>query len=130
TLYIIIAHRVSRADMSATPVDRLGAAMLIAAIVITPIGLTGAISVFDEPMLMAAGIGVGLSSSVIPYAFDQMAMSRLPRATYALFVALLPASAVIIGLVVLRQIPTWSEVVAVGSIIGGTLIHQTGKETA
>ena len=40
-----------------------------------------------------AGIGVGISSSVIPYVFDQLAMARLPRATYALLVSLLGGSA-------------------------------------
>ena len=40
-----------------------------------------------------AGIGVGISSSVIPYVFDQLALARLPRATYSLMVALLPATA-------------------------------------
>jgi inner membrane transporter RhtA len=125
TVYIIIAYRISRADTSAKPVDRLGAAMVIAAVVITPVGLLGAIPAFGDPILVAAGIGVGLSSSVIPYAFDQMAMSRLPRATYALFVALLPPSAVVIGLIVLRQVPVWSEVAAVALVIGGILFHQT-----
>ncbi|MGH8913562.1 MAG: EamA family transporter [Acidimicrobiia bacterium] len=130
TLYIVIAHRVSRAGTAATSVDRLGAAMLIATVVITPIGLPGAIPVLGDPVLVAAGIGVGLSSSVIPYVFDQMAMRRLPRSTYALFVALLPATAVVIGLIVLGQVPVWSELVAVVLIIGGIFCHQTLEETS
>ena len=57
-----------------------------------------------------AGIGVGISSSVIPYVSDQLAMARLPRATYALMVSLLPATATVIGVVVLprcRRRPSW-----------------------
>jgi inner membrane transporter RhtA len=53
-----------------------------------------------------------------------MAMQRLPRATYALFVALLPATAVIIGIIVLTQIPRPVEVAAVGLVIAGVLTHQ------
>ena len=56
-------------------------------------------------MALLAGIGVGVSSSVIPYVSDQLAMARLPRATYALMVALLPATATVIGVVVLTQVP-------------------------
>jgi len=40
------------------------------------------------------------------YVTDQLAMARLPRARYATTVALLPALAIIIGVVILAQIPT------------------------
>ncbi|HEY9595653.1 MAG TPA: EamA family transporter [Spirochaetia bacterium] len=122
--YIVLAHRVSRADPGASPVDRLGAAMLVAAVAITPLGIRGAIPAFTDPVALAAGLGVGITSSVIPYVFDQLAMARLARSTYSLFVALLPATAVIIGVVVLRQIPTWVEIGAVGLVVGGVLIHR------
>jgi len=125
TLYIVIAHRVARSDPSTKPIDRLGAAMVIAAVVITPIGLPGALPAMNDLGALVAGIGVGVSSSVIPYVFDQMAMTRLPRSTYALFVALFPATAVIIGLIVLGQVPPWIELAAVGLVIGGVLAHQT-----
>ncbi|UII30704.1 EamA family transporter [Fulvivirga ulvae] len=127
TVYIIIAHRLAVADSETKPVDRLGAAMLVAAVIITPLGIRGAIPAFTDTVALLAGIGVGLSSSVIPYVLDQLAMTKLSRATYALFVALLPATAVIIGIVVLGQIPTWIEAVAVVVIIGGVLIVQDKK---
>lgn len=124
-LYIVLAHRISRSDTRTKSVDRLGAAMLIAAIFITPLGIKGALPALTDLVAFAAGVGVGVSSSVIPYVFDQLAMNRLPRSTYALFVALLPAVAVIIGIIVLRQFPTWLEVTAIGLVIGGVLIHRT-----
>ena len=58
---------------------------------------------------LAAGIGVGVSSSVIPYVTDQLAMARLSRSTYALMVSLLPAMATVIGVVVLAQLPSAVE---------------------
>lgn len=51
-------------------------------------------------------------------------MRRLPRATYALFVAMLPATAVIIGIIVLHQIPVAAESVRVALVILGVLIHK------
>ena len=42
---------------------------------------------------LAGASASGLCSSVIPYVTDQLAMARLPRATFALMLALLPAAA-------------------------------------
>ena len=80
--------------------------MLVALVVSTPIGGWQAVGAFTDPVALAAGIGVGICSSVIPYVSDQLAMARLPRATYSLMVALLPATATVVGLVVLAQVPT------------------------
>lgn len=123
TLYIILAHRLARADVTTSPIDRLGAAMLVAGVVITPLGLVDVAPALTSPTALLAGIGVGISSSVIPYVLDQLAMTRLPRATYALFVALLPATAVAIGLIVLQQVPRPIELVGVGLVMVGVLIH-------
>lgn len=123
TLYIVLAHRISRSDPGTHPIDRLGAAMLVAAIAITPLGFAGALPALADLIALSAGIGVGLTSSVIPYCLDQLAMTRLPRSTYALFVALLPATAVVIGVIVLGQVPTWIEAAGVGLVIGGVLTH-------
>ena len=80
--------------------------MMIAAVAVTPIGGWQATRAFTDPILALAGIGVGLCSSVIPYGADQLALARLPRATYATMVALFPAFATIIGIIVLTQIPS------------------------
>ena len=61
------------------------------------------------PIAIAAGLGVGITSSVIPYVCDQLALARIARATYALLVSLLPATATVIGIAVLTQIPSWPE---------------------
>jgi hypothetical protein len=74
-------------------IDQLCAAMLVAAVVVTPMGLGGALAAFPHPALLAAGVGVGICSSMIPYVTDQLATARLPRATFALMLALLPIGA-------------------------------------
>jgi inner membrane transporter RhtA len=73
---------------------------------------------------LAAGIGVGVSSSVIPYVFDQLAMARLPRSTYALFVALLPATATVIGVIVLRQLPSLADLAGIALVMLGVALHR------
>jgi inner membrane transporter RhtA len=73
-------------------------------------------------------VGIGISSSVIPYVFDQLAMARLARATYALFVALLPAVAVVVGVVVLRQLPSVADLAGVGLVMLGVVLHREVEE--
>jgi inner membrane transporter RhtA len=125
-LYVVLGHRIAQ-DGGAAGIDRLGAAMLIALVTITPIGLTGALPAMAQPLLVLAGIGVGICSSVIPYVCDQLAMARLPRATFALLLSLLPASATVIGVVVLRQIPTLMEIAGILLVAGGVALHQEAE---
>jgi inner membrane transporter RhtA len=121
TAYIVFAHRVAR---RAAGVDGLAAAMLFAFAFVSPIGLPGAVHALGDPIAIAAGIGVGVSSSVIPYVFDQLAMARLARATYALFVALLPATATAIGVVVLQQSPTPVDLGGIALVMAGVALHR------
>jgi inner membrane transporter RhtA len=105
-------------------IDGLAAAMLIAAVVVTPIGGWQALPAFAAPTALLAAIGVGISSSVIPYVADQLALARLPRATYALMVSILPATATVIGIVVLTQLPSAAEVAGVALVVAGVALHR------
>jgi inner membrane transporter RhtA len=124
-LYIVLAHRVAR-DRRMSGIDGLGAAMLVATLAITPIGAWSAAPALLDPVALAAGVGVGISSSVIPYVFDQLAMARLTRAAYSLMVSLLPATATVVGIVVLAQIPSVPELVGVGLVAAAVAVHREG----
>jgi inner membrane transporter RhtA len=127
-LYIVLAHRVARYD-ALSGIDGLAASMLIAAAVATPLGGWQALGALTDPVALAAGIGVGVTSSVIPYVCDQLAMARLARATYALMVSLLPATATVIGLAVLSQVPTVLDVAGVGLVVAGVAVHREPADT-
>jgi inner membrane transporter RhtA len=120
--YIVLAHRVARSGMGG--IDGLAAAMVVAWIAVMPVGGWDAAPAFVDPVALAAGIGVGISSSVIPYVFDQLAMARMRRATYALLVSLLPATATVIGIVVLGQIPSVVEVLGVSLVVAAVAVHR------
>jgi inner membrane transporter RhtA len=121
--YIVLAHRASRYE-GMSGIDGLGGAMLIAAVAVTPIGGREALPAFTDPVALAAGVGVGISSSVIPYVTDQLAMRRLARSTYALMVSLLPATATVIGILVLAQIPSAAEVAGVALVVAAIATHR------
>jgi inner membrane transporter RhtA len=122
-LYIVLGHRVSRLR-GMGGIDGLAGSMLVAAVVATPLAGWAAAPALLDPVALAAGAGVGIASSVIPYVCDQLAMARLARATYALLVALLPATATVVGVVVLAQLPTTAEAAGVGLVVTGVALHR------
>lgn len=119
-LYVVLGHRIAGAG----GIDGLAAAMLVALVAITPFGLGPALPALADPTLLLAGIGVGIASSVIPYVCDQLAMARLPRASFALMLSLLPATATVIGVLVLGQIPSAAELAGIGLVMAGVALHR------
>jgi inner membrane transporter RhtA len=125
--YVLLGHRVANTDVGSgamSGIDQLGAAMLVAAVVVTPVGLCGALPALTRPVLALAGVGVGLCSSVVPYVTDQLAMARLPRASFALLLALLPMFGTIIGAAVLGQLPTSQDLAGIALVVAGVALHQ------
>lgn len=127
-LYVTLGHRIANAGQSGgsrwSGVDQLGAAMLVAAVAALPAGLLRAAPAFTHPVWLLAGAAVGVCSSVIPYVSDQLAMARLRRSTFALMLSILPASATVVGLVVLAQRPTARDLTGVALVIVAVAIHQ------
>jgi inner membrane transporter RhtA len=124
--YIALGHRVAQHGAGAG-IDSLGIAMLVAAVVVTPVAGAAALPALAQPLAVLAGIGVGISSSVIPYVTDQLAMARIKRSTYALLVSLLPATATVVGLIVLGQVPTIVEIAGVVLVILAVGLHRDAE---
>ena len=111
-------------------IARLGAAMAIAFVLVLPMGLGEALTAFDSPLLLGAAIGVGICSSVIPYVCDQLAMARLPRASFALMLCLLPVTATLIGALVLAQIPSPTDLAGIALVVAGMALHRPPADAA
>ena len=121
--YIVLGHKIAQRG-AGDGIARLGAAMAIALLFVMPFGLHQAVAVLTVPQLLLAGIGVGVCSSVIPYICDQLAMARLPRSSFALLLALLPATATVVGYLVLAQVPTLSDLLGVALVMAGVALHK------
>ncbi|RWP32737.1 DMT family transporter [Mesorhizobium sp.] len=121
--YIVLGHRVARAG-AGDGIAGLGAAMAVAFLIVLPIGFTDALPAFTTPPLLIAAVGVGICSSVIPYICDQLAMSRLPRSSFALMLSLLPVTATLIGVIVLRQIPSPTDCIGIALVVAGVAFHK------
>ena len=121
--YILVGKRV--AD-TGDGLDSLAVGMSLAALVLAPVILISQArvdaSVFVESRTWLLGLCIGLLSTAIPYALDQLVLVQIGSAKFALLLALLPATATLIGLVVLRQIPTPPEVTGITFVITALLL--------
>ena len=115
-LYIVLGHRVAR-DPGIHAQDGLAAGMVIGAVALAPFLVPSATPAFGSPSLLGACLVVGLMSSVVPYALEQITMSRLPRARFALLLSLLPATAAIVGAIVLGQVPKPIEAAGIALVV-------------
>ncbi|MBB2924520.1 DMT family transporter [Cellulomonas cellasea] len=91
-------------------VSSLAVAMTVGALVFAPFLAAPAAPVLRDPHLLGLVVGIAVFSSVVPYAIEQVVLRRVTAATFAVLLAMLPATAAVTGVVVLRQLPTWGEV--------------------
>jgi inner membrane transporter RhtA len=69
------------------------------------------------PEILVIGIGLAILLPVVPFALEMMSLRRLTTATFGTLMALEPAFAMIVGLVVLHQIPGTLGTVGVGFVV-------------
>jgi inner membrane transporter RhtA len=119
-LYIVLGARVAAGGRG---IDGLATGMIAGAAVIAPVGGPAALPALADAWLAAACLGVGLLSSVVPYALDQRILSRMGRARFALLLSLLPATAAVTGAVVLGQIPTLTEALGIALVVAAVAVR-------
>jgi len=78
-------------------------AMCIAAVIVTPVAVAGAGRALLRPSVLAAGLAIGLLSSVIPYRFELETLRRVPARVFGIWMSLEPAVAALVGVVMLGQ---------------------------
>jgi inner membrane transporter RhtA len=115
-LYIVLGAR-SAAALAHVPVlDRLLIAQFVASVVISPFGLVSLARTNPTWWAVLAAAGIGLMSSAIPYALDQVLLGRVGAAAFGLLCTVLPVVATVIGFVVLSQRPSPMELLGIGLV--------------
>ncbi len=122
--YIVLGHRVARGPAA---VDGLGLGMLAGAAAISGFGAPELGPALDSPVVLLLALVTGLLSNVIPYWIDQLVMKRITQHRFALLQALLPATAVLVGLVVLIQVPSVRELLGIALVIAAILLSRSVK---
>lgn len=124
--YILLGKRVADAGDG---VDSLAVGMAFASVLLAPI-LVGTqyrtdASVLADPRTWLIGAGVGVLSSAIPYALDQPVLASIGRARFALLLALLPATAAVVGAIALAQRPSVVEIAGIALVMIALLVSAT-----
>jgi inner membrane transporter RhtA len=99
----------------------LAIAMAIGGIVVVPFGIVSAGTALLSPVVLAAGFGVALLSSVVPYSVELEALRRIPPRVFSVLMSLEPAVGALCGLVVLGQSLHPAQWIAVCLVVGASV---------
>ncbi|MFD1829615.1 DMT family transporter [Streptomyces desertarenae] len=113
-LYILVGAALGRHTAEG---DGLALGMAVAALMAVPFGVADSGSALLQPWVLAAGLGVALLSSVIPYSLDLEALRRIPPRVFGVLMSLEPAVAALVGLVVLGESLRWPQWIAVLCVV-------------
>ncbi|WP_456789782.1 EamA family transporter [Cellulomonas sp. P5_C5] len=122
--YILLGRRVAHAANGG--ITGLSVAMAAGAVVFAPFLIAGAAPVLHDARLAALVVAIAVCSSVVPYALEQVVLRRVRAATFAVLLAMLPATAAVVGAVVLQQVPHGLEIV--GLLLVSAAIVLTGLD--
>ncbi|MEA2457861.1 MAG: inner rane transporter RhtA [Thermoleophilaceae bacterium] len=116
--YILLSARAGQAFAGGSG---LAVAMVVGGVVLLPVGVAGAGSALLDPGLVAAGAGVALLASAIPYSLELEALRRLPTRVFGILMSLEPAIAALAGFVILGEGLGAREIVAIGLVAAASL---------
>jgi inner membrane transporter RhtA len=121
--YIVLGKRVASGGNG---LDDMTVGFVVAAAVLSPLlfaGGAGALTALAEPLVLVLAVGVGVLSSVVPYVLDQVVLRRVGQARFAVLLALLPATATVVGLVGLGQVPTLPELLGIAAVVAAVALR-------
>jgi inner membrane transporter RhtA len=97
--------------------DGLVLGMGVAALALLPVGIPVVGTLVTDPMLLAAGVGVALLSTTIPFLFEFEALKRIPARTYGVLVSVEPGVAALIGALWLNEKLGLQSMIAIGLVV-------------
>ena len=126
--YIVLGRRVARSGAPAA--SGLAVAMAAGAVVLAPFFVGGSGPVLHDARLALVVLAIAVCSSLVPYVMEQVVMRRVSTATFAILLALLPATAAVVGAVLLRQWPHGLELVGIVLVSGAIALTAREDEPA
>jgi inner membrane transporter RhtA len=128
--YILLGKRVATAGNG---LDDMAVGFVVAAVLLSPLlplGGPGALGALADPGVLVLAVGVGVLSSVVPYVLDQLVLRRVGQARFAVLLALLPATATVVGLVALAQVPGLVEALGIAAVIAAVALRSRDGDVA
>jgi inner membrane transporter RhtA len=101
--------------------DGLTLASVVATALLLPFALHSGGSDLADPRILLIGAAVGLLSSVIPYTCELVALRTLRPAVFGILMSLEPAAAALAGLVVLHELLSPVQLVAMACVVAASI---------
>ncbi|WP_219416855.1 EamA family transporter [Pseudonocardia nigra] len=128
--YIVLGKRVASGGNG---LDDMAVGFVVAAVALCPLLLVGGpdgVGALADPLVLLLAVGVGVLSSVVPYVLDQIVLRRVGQARFAVLLALLPATATVVGLIALAQVPGLLEAVGIAAVIAAVALRSKDGDVA
>jgi inner membrane transporter RhtA len=118
-VYILVGRRVA---LSVSGLDGLTWSLLVGALAISPFGVVGLATGRPNAAVVVGCALVGVLSNVVPYSLDQLVLPRLRPSQFALLLSLLPATATLVGALLLGQRPVPAEFVGIAAVVAAVVV--------
>jgi len=112
--YIVLGGKISKIMKGG---DAVTVGMLFAALVVAPFGISSGGLTHLTPVLLLFGFALALLSSAIPFTLEIKALSQMPARTFSILMSLEPAVAALNGLLLLHEVLTFYQWLAVTCVI-------------
>ena len=116
-LYIVFGKRVGHLHAG----HSVSLGLLAAAVVVVPVGVVHAGTALLSPYVLLVGLAVAAVSSAIPISLEMMALKRLPKEAFGIMISMEPAVAALLALVLLGEVLTFNQWLAIGLIMSASM---------
>jgi len=130
--YILLTQRVGDHVVG---LSGLAVSMPVAALVATAVAGPGLLAHVEagriDASVLLAGLGIALLLPVVPFSLELLALRRLTTAAFGTLMCLEPAIALVIGVVLLHQVPSLLAAAGVAAVVlAGIGAERTGARVA
>jgi inner membrane transporter RhtA len=115
--YILLSARVGQAFPGG---GGLTLAMLVASVMLAPVGIAEGGAELLLPWILVAGTLVGILSSAIPYTLELEALRRMPARVFGVLMSIEPAVAALAGFILLGEDLAAREVAAILLVVAAS----------
>jgi inner membrane transporter RhtA len=116
-VYILTGQRAGEEHGPAT----VALGSLIASIIFVPLGMAQATESIWQWSILPVGLAVAILSTALPYSLEMIALTRLPTRIFGTLMSMEPALAAISGMVFLGETLTFTQTLALCSIIAASM---------
>ncbi len=116
-VYILTGQRAGEEHGPAT----VALGSLIAAIIFVPLGMAQATESIWQWSILPVGLAVAVLSTALPYSLEMIALTRLPTRIFGTLMSMEPALAAMSGMVFLGESLTFTQTLALCSIIAASM---------